>query len=105
MLFNRADQNGQMAVKRSPRIIVPPASEALTACPQEESPSLTVIGSKLVVQGNLHSADDVRVCGQVKGDIVCSRLTVAPGGTVVGNIVADEVAVRGTVKGIIRARK
>ncbi len=103
MLFNRADQNGQLAVKRSPRIIVPPAGEPSTACPQEESPSLTVIGSKLVVQGNLHSADDVRVCGQVKGDIVCSRLTVAPGGTVVGNIVADEVAVRGTVKGIIRA--
>jgi Polymer-forming cytoskeletal len=45
----------------------------------------------------------IRVCGQIKGDIRCAHLAVAPGGTVVGNIVADEIVVGGTLKGIIRA--
>jgi cytoskeletal protein CcmA (bactofilin family) len=64
---------------------------------------LSIIGSTLVMHGDLQSAEDIRVCGQINGDIRCVHLAVAPGGTVVGNIVADEIVVGGTIKGIIRA--
>jgi cytoskeletal protein CcmA (bactofilin family) len=77
--------------------------QASTA-PQPEGPAtLTIIGAALVMHGDLQSAEDIRVCGQIKGDIRCAHLAVAPGGTIVGNIVADEIVVRGTIKGIIRA--
>jgi cytoskeletal protein CcmA (bactofilin family) len=107
MLFNRTIPNGQLVISRSPREIVDVASEHSKVRPPEQAsaaaPASTVIGPTLSLHGNLQSTDDVRVWGQITGDICCAHLTVAPGGTVVGNIVADEIVVHGTVKGIIRA--
>lgn len=105
MLFNRATQNGQLVISRSPREIVDAASEHMEVRPPEQASgsASTIIGPTLSLRGNLQSTDDIEVRGQITGDVGCTHLTVAPGGTVVGNIVADEIVVRGTVKGIIRA--
>src|SRR6476660_3848334 len=102
MLFNRATPDGQLIVSRSPREIVDAHEHPAARPPEEPAPS-TVIGPTLSLRGNLQCADDIEVRGQVTGDIRCTHLTVAPGGTVIGNIVADEIVARGTVKGIIRA--
>ena len=57
----------------------------------------------LVITGNLESERDVQVDGELNGDIRCSQLIVSRDATINGNIVADEVVVRGKVKGVIRA--
>src|SRR3977135_3341039 len=103
MLFNRKTQDGQLMPRQPAKIAPHPMDQGSTARQSEGSATLTTIGSTLVMHGDLNGADDIRVCGQIKGDIRCAHLAVAPGGTVVGNIVADEIVVGGTIKGIIRA--
>lgn len=63
----------------------------------------SVIGATLTVDGNLRTDADLLVDGQIKGDVRCAQLIVGKGGIIIGNIVAHEVVVRGTVKGTIRA--
>lgn len=68
-------------------------------------PSRSIIDACLVITGNLHSERDVQVDGKLHGDIHCSQLVVSRDATIDGNIVADEVVVRGKVKGVIRAKQ
>jgi cytoskeletal protein CcmA (bactofilin family) len=65
---------------------------------------VSIIGPGLVVQGDLEGADELRVSGKVNGNIRCSRLLVETGSRISGNIVAQEVIVRGEIKGRIRAQ-
>ena len=62
-----------------------------------------VIDASLVITGNLQSERDIQLDGELRGDIRCSQLIVSRDAAIDGNIVADEVVVRGRVKGIIRA--
>ena len=67
------------------------------------APACSIIDTGLVITGNLQSDRDVQVDGEINGDVHCSHLTVSKGGTITGNIVADEVVIRGKVNGIIHA--
>ena len=69
------------------------------------APTRSVIDSWLMITGNLQSEGEVQVDGQILGDIRCAHLTVGKDATVHGNITAEEVVVRGTVKGTIRANR
>jgi len=66
--------------------------------------AVSIVGPGLTVRGDLEGTEDIRIGGQVHGNIRCSRLTVEPGGKIVGNVIADEIIVRGAIKGIIRAK-
>src|SRR4051812_39129836 len=66
--------------------------------------AVSIVGPGLIMRGDLEGAEDIRIGGKVHGNIRCSRLTVEPGGKIVGNVIADEVTVRGAIKGIIRAK-
>jgi cytoskeletal protein CcmA (bactofilin family) len=103
MLFNRRTREGQLMLRQPSKITPRPMDQDSTAQQSGGQATLSIIGPTLVMHGDLQSAEDIRVCGQIKGDIRCVHLAVTPGGTVVGNIVADEIVVRGTIKGIIRA--
>jgi cytoskeletal protein CcmA (bactofilin family) len=72
---------------------------------QAGSPALSVIDAWLTVTGNLESQGDVRVEGQISGDIRCANLVVGRDATVSGDIVAEEAVVRGRVRGTIRANR
>ena len=67
-------------------------------------PTLSIVGPSLVMHGNLQGVDDLHVSGQVNGNIRCCRLAVDVEGRIAGNIIADEIIVKGTIKGIIRAK-
>jgi cytoskeletal protein CcmA (bactofilin family) len=69
------------------------------------SPTRSVIDSWLMITGNLQSEGEVQVDGQINGDIRCAHLTVGKDATIIGNITAEEVVVRGKVKGTIRANR
>jgi cytoskeletal protein CcmA (bactofilin family) len=64
-----------------------------------------VIDAWLSITGNLESQGDVRVEGQISGDIRCANLVIGRDATVSGDIVAEEAVVRGKVKGTIRANR
>jgi cytoskeletal protein CcmA (bactofilin family) len=69
------------------------------------SPTQSVIDAWLTITGNLESQGDVRVEGQIAGDIRCANLVIGRDATVSGDIVAEEAVVRGKVKGTIRANR
>jgi len=65
----------------------------------------SVIGSDLVIVGNLESKGEVTVEGQIQGDIHCAMLLVGESAQITGGILAEEVVVRGKVLGSIRGNK
>jgi cytoskeletal protein CcmA (bactofilin family) len=67
------------------------------------TPARCVIDAALVITGNLESERDVQLDGELRGDITCSQLVISRDATLLGNVVAEEVVVRGKVKGTIRA--
>ena len=68
------------------------------ARPSLISPSLRMIG-------NLCSQGEVQIDGTMDSDVFSSTLTIGEKGTINGEIVADDVVVRGRVNGKIRAGK
>jgi cytoskeletal protein CcmA (bactofilin family) len=64
----------------------------------------SIIKSDVVMIGTLSSDGDVQIECRIDGDICCTSLVIGDSGQVNGNIVAENVTVRGYVKGLIRAR-
>jgi cytoskeletal protein CcmA (bactofilin family) len=105
MLFSKKPDESSAESRRlsGTRPAADPAAPALRA--QIGSPAQSVIDAWLTVAGNLESQGDVRVEGQVAGDIRCANLVIGRDATVCGDIVAEEAIVRGRVKGTIRANR
>jgi cytoskeletal protein CcmA (bactofilin family) len=61
-----------------------------------------VIGPDLTVMGNLQTTGEVRIEGDVQGDIHAARIVVGEQGRVIGDLLADEIVVGGVVQGSIR---
>jgi cytoskeletal protein CcmA (bactofilin family) len=88
-----------------------PAAEAKAAPP---APALkrpvrtappSIIGSDLVVNGTLTTTGQMQIDGQVKGDVRSAALVVGERALIHGDIVGEDVTVRGRVQGNIRAHK
>jgi cytoskeletal protein CcmA (bactofilin family) len=56
---------------------------------------VSVIGPDLVVTGNLETTGDLRIEGDVQGDVYAARIVVGDQGRVAGDMVADEIDIRG----------
>jgi cytoskeletal protein CcmA (bactofilin family) len=82
-----------------------PTDQAVVPRAQSASPTQSVIDAWLTITGNLESEGDVRVEGQICGDIRCAHLVVGRDAMVSGDIIAEEAVVRGKVKGCIRANR
>jgi cytoskeletal protein CcmA (bactofilin family) len=63
---------------------------------------VSVIGPELLVTGNLETTSELRIEGDVQGDVYAARIVVGEQARVVGNMVADEIDVSGVVQGTIR---
>jgi len=68
---------------------------------------ITLIGSEIVLTGELVSEENIRLQGRVEGNISTSgSLFIDPGGHVKGDITAENVIVEGSVEGtVIAAQK
>ncbi|MEL6641296.1 MAG: polymer-forming cytoskeletal protein [Pseudomonadota bacterium] len=78
--------------------------DAPAAAPKAKPPAST-LSADLLITGNLKTAGDINVEGQVDGDIRAHLLTVGEGATVKGEVVADDVVVNGRVVGRVRGLK
>src|SRR5262245_27876151 len=62
--------------------------------------SATIIGSDLILTGEMVSEENIHLQGRVEGNISTSgSLFVAPGGHVKGDITAENVVVEGSIEG------
>ena len=59
----------------------------------------SIIGSDVVITGNIVTQGEIQLDGKVEGDIRSSALTIGESGIVVGSVSASEVIIKGTVKG------
>lgn len=71
--------------------------------PVRSAPS--ILSADVVVVGNLTSGGDIQIDGTIEGDVRSVSLTIGDKATINGEIVADEVIVRGRVIGSIHARR
>jgi len=64
----------------------------------------SIVGADVHIEGNVKTMGELQLDGSITGDLACGSLVMGESGTVDGTIAADNVTVRGTVKGEIRAK-
>ena len=62
----------------------------------------STIGHDLVIIGDVTSKSALEINGHVRGDVSCSSLILGESSEVEGNVVAEDVVIRGRVIGSIR---
>jgi cytoskeletal protein CcmA (bactofilin family) len=65
----------------------------------------SIISSDLVVNGTLTSTGEMQIDGRVEGDVRSAGLVIGEAAVIHGDIVGEDVTVRGRVQGNIRAHK
>jgi len=63
----------------------------------------SIISAEMTIHGDLQSSGDVQIEGTIFGDLNVTRLTIAEGGTVSGNITAKNVRICGALNGSVRS--
>ena len=73
--------------------------------PQTARGETTLIGTSIVIKGELSCGEDLYIDGQVEGSIdpKGNRLTIGPHGRVKANIIASAVVVQGKLDGNVQA--
>lgn len=77
-----------------------PAGYVKSTSPSKLVPS--IIGEDLTITGNVSSKGEIQVDGEIQGDVQCGSLLLGDKSHVSGNVVAEDVVVRGRVVGSIR---
>ena len=71
---------------------------------QDSDPlSISTIGEDLTITGNVTSKGELHLNGQVQGDVHCVALVLGEKAQLEGNVVAEDVMVRGRLIGSVRA--
>ena len=101
---------------RDEKTATPPAAPAATdisaaSRAQHSAPAAartsseaSLISAALKITGQLESAEDIQIEGQVEGDIRARKVSIGTKATVKGTIFGDDVDVAGTVNGKIEAK-
>lgn len=78
----------------------PPAKMATGA----RHTTFSVLGSDVVVTGNITASVDLHVDGKIEGDITCASLVQGGESVIRGGVTAETAKLAGTVDGSINAR-
>ncbi|MBL4601302.1 MAG: polymer-forming cytoskeletal protein [Emcibacteraceae bacterium] len=98
-MFKRSNNKNSTVDTKS--TLTPKDNKAMKA-PANSVPS--IISSDVVIKGNVSTSGEIQLDGTVEGDIKSNSLTIGEHGTVKGKVNADDVIVKGTVKGSITGR-
>lgn len=75
------------------------------AKPAPSGSTFSVIGSDVVIRGNVEATADLHIDGRIEGDISCASLVQGAGSHVEGAIEAETARLAGTITGSISARE
>ena len=67
--------------------------------------TFSVIGTDVVIKGDISASADLHVDGRIEGDIACSSLVQGEQSTIEGSITAETARLAGAVKGTISAKQ
>ena len=81
-----------------------PASPPM-ARPSVSGSTFSVIGSDVVIKGDVSATVDLHVDGRIEGDIQCASLVQGEGSHIEGGITAETARLAGSVTGSITARE
>ena len=82
-----------------------PTSNDYKSAPPKAKPPASQLASDLLVTGNIKTAGDIQIEGQVEGDIRAHLLTIGETATIKGEVTADDVVINGRIVGRVRGLK
>jgi cytoskeletal protein CcmA (bactofilin family) len=85
---------------RPAQVIAQPGSNIVAS----RTPSVSVISKALKITGQLESTEDIRIDGEVDGDVRAVSVTVGSGARVKGTVYGNAVELSGTIDGKIEAQ-
>jgi cytoskeletal protein CcmA (bactofilin family) len=85
MFTKKAEQTPSLTTDRRPPI--PAGRPTATSTPLTGRPSF--VAADLVIQGNLSSAGEIQIDGEVQGEVRAKRILVAKRGFVSGALIAE----------------
>ena len=93
----------------------PPPAPTTSAAPEQapaspkrnamKSKAPSILSADLTVTGSLSSDGEVQLDGNVEGDVQAASLTIGEEASINGEVVAENVVIRGRVNGSVRARQ
>jgi cytoskeletal protein CcmA (bactofilin family) len=114
--MNPLNPFGQKRVDTPADPTKPPPLNSRTTLPPQPNPApralnggasgaASVIGADLSINGNLQSAGEVQIEGNIEGNLTASRIVVGQNAKINGNLIADDVIIQGSVNGSIRGNR
>ncbi len=97
-MFNQKTAGGSDAIAQ-------PNARSYSAHANAGDSNCSIINEWLIMRGDLESEGDILVKGKVHGNIQCKLLIIDAEAVIEGAIFADEVVIRGTTRGIIKAHR
>jgi cytoskeletal protein CcmA (bactofilin family) len=89
----------ERALERTPATQPPDGTQ--TAGRSDGTHAQSFIDASLTIVGDLHSQGDVRIDGQIRGNVRCAQLIVGKDAVVAGAVTVEEAIVRGKITGDI----
>jgi cytoskeletal protein CcmA (bactofilin family) len=110
----KPDQAPPPPTPAKPNVTVAPSSSSPSPTPRPAEPApssgaparpeaICSIGSGTSIVGNITCDGPAQFYGHIEGEVRGSDLLIGEGAEVVGNVIAQEVTIRGRIKGTIRA--
>ncbi|WP_300392902.1 polymer-forming cytoskeletal protein [Henriciella sp.] len=86
---------------------VNPAQDAVKGAANKPTArsAASIICGDMEIHGSITSEGALQIDGLVDGDVAAADITIGASGTVIGEVKAEAVKVKGEVRGSIRARK
>ena len=103
----KPDQASPPPIPASPSLAVAPPPRSAEPAPSAGAPArpeaICSIGAGTSIVGNITCDGPAQFYGHIEGEVRGSELLIGEGAEVVGNVIAQEVTIRGRIKGTIRA--
>lgn len=69
-----------------------------------KNPTFSIIGTDVVITGDVHASVDLHIDGRIEGDVTCATLVQGENSHIVGGIKADQARLAGSVEGSLSVK-
>ena len=90
--------------ERQPKAVLSPSMDGPSVNGSHSDRNISIIGSDLAVTGDVISKGELRVDGEVEGDIDGNRVIIGESARIIGTVRAEDVVIFGQVVGSVGGR-